>query len=128
MQIKTKKDIPEELTVKVEKLSNLGFGIAKVDGYVIFVEGGCPEDIVKIRVGKKNKSFATVFAKARGVIIGGKLLENENVYSCGYLTRTMRNTEHSQVMYIKNDGADDFVSAYDTWRRHGFRPAIWVKK
>lgn len=82
----------------------------------------------KILPNERNKSFATVFAKARGVIIGGKLLENENVYSCGYLTRTMRNTEHSQVMYIKNDGVDDFVSAYDTWRRHGFRPAIWVKK
>ncbi|MCQ2753981.1 MAG: 23S rRNA (uracil(1939)-C(5))-methyltransferase RlmD [bacterium] len=53
-----KKDIPEILTVKIEKLSNLGYGIAKVDGYVIFVEGACPDDVVKIRVGKKNKNFA----------------------------------------------------------------------
>lgn len=58
MQTVSKKDIPEELVVEIEKLSNLGFGIAKVDGYVIFVEGACPEDVVKIRVGKKNKSFA----------------------------------------------------------------------
>lgn len=58
MQIVNKKDIPEVLEVKIEKLSNLGFGIAKVDGYVIFVEGACPEDIVKIRVGKKNKTYA----------------------------------------------------------------------
>lgn len=57
MQTVSKKDIPEELVVEIEKLSNLGFGIAKVDGYVIFVEGACPEDVVKIRVGKKNKSF-----------------------------------------------------------------------
>ncbi|MBR4313874.1 MAG: hypothetical protein IKP66_03085 [Lachnospiraceae bacterium] len=77
---------------------------------------------------EKNKSFATMFAKARGVIIGGKLLEGANVYSCGYYTRTMRNTEHSQVMYIKSDGSDDYISAYDTWKRYGFRPAIWVKK
>ena len=53
-----KKEIPEILTVKIEKLSNLGYGITKVDGYVIFVEGACPEDTVKIRVGKKNKNFA----------------------------------------------------------------------
>lgn len=53
-----KKDIPEILTVKIEKLSNLGFGIAKLDGYVIFVEGACPGDTVKIKVGKKNKNFA----------------------------------------------------------------------
>ena len=58
MQITSKKDIPETLIVEIEKLSNLGFGIARVDGYVIFVEGACPGDKVKIRVGKKNKNFA----------------------------------------------------------------------
>lgn len=58
MQTINKKDIPEVLEVKIEKLSNLGFGIAKVDGYVIFVEGACPDDVVKIRVGKKNKTYA----------------------------------------------------------------------
>ena len=58
MQTVSKKDIPQELVVEIEKLSNLGFGIARVDGYVIFVEGACPGDRVKIRVGKKNKNFA----------------------------------------------------------------------
>ena len=53
-----KKDIPEILTVKVEKLSNLGFGIAKHEGYVLFVEGACPGDTVKVKVGKKNKTYA----------------------------------------------------------------------
>ena len=46
------------LTVKIEKLSNLGLGIAKVDGYVIFVPNTCPEDIVKIKIIKKNKNYA----------------------------------------------------------------------
>lgn len=58
MQIINKKDIPETLVVEIEKLSNLGYGIAKVDGYVIFVDGACPKDKVKIKVGKKNKNFA----------------------------------------------------------------------
>ena len=58
MQITSKKDIPETLTVEIEKLSNLGYGIAKLDGYVLFVEGACPKDKVKIKVGKKNKNFA----------------------------------------------------------------------
>lgn len=57
MQITNKKDIPEILTVKIEKLSNLGLGIAKVNGYVLFVENSVPEDIVKVQVGKKNKSY-----------------------------------------------------------------------
>ena len=58
MQIAHKKDIPEELVVDILKISNLGYGIAKLDGYVIFVENACPGDKVKIRVGKKNKTFA----------------------------------------------------------------------
>ncbi len=58
MQTINKKDIPQELTVEVEKLSNLGYGIAKIDGYVIFIEGACPGDTVKIRIGKKNKNYA----------------------------------------------------------------------
>ena len=58
MQTINKKDIPQEITVEVEKLSNLGYGIAKIDGYVIFIEGACPGDTVKIRIGKKNKNYA----------------------------------------------------------------------
>ena len=58
MQIISKKDIPEILVVEIEKLSNLGYGIARVNGYVIFVEGACPGDKVKIKLGKKNKNFA----------------------------------------------------------------------
>lgn len=57
-EITHKKDVPTELTVRIEKLSNLGYGIARVDGYVIFVENSCPEDVVKIRLTKKNKNYA----------------------------------------------------------------------
>ena len=57
-KIVNKKDIPQILDVNIEKLSNLGLGIAKVDGYVIFVSGACPGDFVKIRLSKKNKNFA----------------------------------------------------------------------
>lgn len=57
-EIAHKKDIPTELTVRIEKLSNLGYGIARIDGYVIFVENACPEDKVKVKITKKNKSYA----------------------------------------------------------------------
>ena len=66
MQIVNKKDIPDTLTVKIEKLSSQGFGIARVDGYVIFVEGGCPGDTVKIKTGKKTKNYA--YAKIDEII------------------------------------------------------------
>ena len=49
----------QELIVDIVKTSNLGYGIAKVSGYVIFVENACPGDKVKIRITKKNKNYAT---------------------------------------------------------------------
>lgn len=50
--------IPEIITVKIEKLSNLGLGIAKYDGFIIFVEHACPNDIVEIKIKKYYKSYA----------------------------------------------------------------------
>lgn len=50
--------VNDELIVNVEKLANTGNGIARVDGFVIFIEGGCPKDILKIKVTKVNKNFA----------------------------------------------------------------------
>jgi len=48
----------EILTVKIEKLSNLGLGIAKIDGYVIFIPNTCPNDVAKIKIIKRNKNYA----------------------------------------------------------------------
>lgn len=50
--------INDELVVSIEKLSNLGYGIAKVDGFVIFVENSCPQDFVKIKITKLTKNYA----------------------------------------------------------------------
>ena len=50
--------VTDEIIVDIEKLSNLGFGIAKVDGLVIFVESTCPGDKVKIKITKLNKNWA----------------------------------------------------------------------
>lgn len=51
-------NINDELTVKIEKLSNLGTGIARIDGFVIFVENACPQDELKIKIIKVNKHYA----------------------------------------------------------------------
>lgn len=48
----------DEIVVEVEKLSNLGFGIAKVDGFVVFVENVCPGDKAKVKITKLTKSYA----------------------------------------------------------------------
>ena len=46
-----------ELTVRIESLSNLGYGIARADGAVIFTEGACPGDLAKIRITGRNKTY-----------------------------------------------------------------------
>lgn len=48
----------EEIIVSIEKLSNLGFGIAKHEGLVIFVENACPGDKLKVKITKLNKNWA----------------------------------------------------------------------
>ncbi len=50
--------INDDIIVKIEKLSNLGTGIARVDGFVVFVEAACPEDELKVRVTKLTKNYA----------------------------------------------------------------------
>lgn len=52
-------NISDEHIVKIEKFSNNGYGIAKIDGQVVFVENACPEDEVKIRITKVNKNYAS---------------------------------------------------------------------
>ena len=49
----------DELIVRIEKFSNLGTGIAKVDGQVVFVENACPQDEVKVKITKVNKNYAS---------------------------------------------------------------------
>ena len=50
--------INEEYIAKIEKLTNEGVGIARVDNCVVFIETTCPEDEIKFKITKVNKSFA----------------------------------------------------------------------
>ncbi len=47
------------LTLEVEDLAFGGMGVAKPDGFVVFVEGAVPGDRVKARIFKKSKNHAT---------------------------------------------------------------------
>lgn len=49
--------INEEINVTVEKISNLGFGIAHHNGMVIFIENACPEDELKVKIIKVSKNY-----------------------------------------------------------------------
>lgn len=51
--------INEEIEVKIEKIADSGDGIARYDGLVIFVENACPDDILKVKITKLNKNWAS---------------------------------------------------------------------
>lgn len=51
--------VNEEFITEIEKLTNLGLGLAKVNNFVVFVPNTCPKDKVKIKITKINKSYAT---------------------------------------------------------------------
>ena len=50
--------INEEYIVQIDKITNLGAGMCKVNDFVVFVENSCPEDKLKIKITKLNKNYA----------------------------------------------------------------------
>ena len=48
----------EEFEARIETLAYGGRGIARNDGYVVFINGGLPGDRVRARIGKSKKSYA----------------------------------------------------------------------
>lgn len=50
--------VSDEIEVSIDKLSNLGFGITKHEGLVIFVENACPGDNLKVKITKLTKNYA----------------------------------------------------------------------
>jgi len=48
----------EEYNAIIEKVTNLGAGIARIDGFVVFIEDSCPQDKLKIKITKVNKNHA----------------------------------------------------------------------
>ncbi len=50
--------INDEYDLRIEKMTNSGAGLGRVEDMVVFVENTCPEDLVKVKISKVNKSFA----------------------------------------------------------------------
>src|SRR3954469_5505508 len=48
----------EELDLRVDALAYGGRGVARLDGYVVFVEGAIPGDRVRARVNKSKRAYA----------------------------------------------------------------------
>ena len=48
----------QELELHIDSLAYGGNGVARLDGYVVFVAGGMPGDRVRAVVGKSKKAYA----------------------------------------------------------------------
>src|SRR5918992_1489538 len=48
----------DELELTIDRLAHGGAGVARTDGYVVFVRGAVPGDRVRARIGKSKRSFA----------------------------------------------------------------------
>ena len=48
----------DELELQIDRLAYGGAGVARAEGYVVFVRGGLPGDRVRARVTKSKRSFA----------------------------------------------------------------------
>ena len=58
-EVKTARPRPgAELELTIDRLAHGGAGVARLDGYVVFVRGAVPGDRVRARVTKSKRSFA----------------------------------------------------------------------
>src|SRR5438270_5292431 len=48
----------EELDLRVDSLAHGGAGVARIDGYVVFVQGAVPGDRVRAVVRKSKRAYA----------------------------------------------------------------------
>jgi 23S rRNA (uracil1939-C5)-methyltransferase len=58
MEVATKPAIGAELELMVDSLAYGGAGVARMNGYVVFVDGGLPGDLVRARVYKSKRAYA----------------------------------------------------------------------
>ena len=46
-----------EYIVKIEKMINEGAGLARINNIPVFIDSACPNDVLKIKITKRNKSY-----------------------------------------------------------------------
>lgn len=77
----------DEFTSEIIDITNLGFGVAKAEGAVVFVSDTVPGDVVKIKIIKEGKSYcvgrAQEYIKLSDKRISGRC-DSKSCKSCAY--------------------------------------------
>ena len=71
--------VGEELDVKIEAVGEKGDGVAKVNGFVLFIPGAQENDELRVKITRvlRQVGFAEVIGKAEGPIAEDKPLQQE---------------------------------------------------
>src|SRR3954451_18466209 len=56
--VRTRPERGAEIELRVDSLAHGGAGVARLDGYVVFVAGAIPGDRVRARVGESKRAYA----------------------------------------------------------------------
>ena len=88
-------------TVKIEDITNLGFGVARICGNVVFVSGSVTGDLIECRIIKVGRGYSV--GKVERIIEHSPLFTNERCmisacHSCAY-----KNIEYAEEIRIKTE-------------------------
>ena len=89
-------------TVKIENITNLGFGVARIGGSVVFVADTVPGDVIECKIIKVGASFCVGRAEriiSRSELFCGTRCQNALCKSCAY-----KNLSYKTELDIKTDG------------------------
>jgi len=103
-----KKNQIEELEIK--SITNLGFGVGRIDGLVIFVAGTVPEDVIEVQIIKLAASYAVgrvkKFIKKSPLRVEDRC-NNLSCISCAYKCLSYER----ELEIKKGDVAEAFIKA-----------------
>ena len=75
------------ITLKIEDITNLGFGVARHEGIVVFVSDTVPQDEITAKIIKVKDSFAVARCEGyikRSPLYDGTRCQNTKCHSCAY--------------------------------------------
>lgn len=121
MSTEIKKGSPA--TLRIENVAFGGKGIARVDGYVVFVEGGLPGDLVLANVTKRKSQFAEAVTEKVLEPSPSRILPRCEVFGiCGGCK--WQNYEYSQQLIAKQDHVADALKHIAKLHKFEMRPIL----
>ena len=99
----------QTVTVEINDITDLGFGVGRVDGFVIFVGDTVPGDVCEVRIIKVNKSYLVGRAEkyiTRSCMRAEDRCPERACKSCAY-----KNISYGHESKLKEDGVRRLFSA-----------------